>query len=90
MLVYVCTLVGYCQEWALAGLCLLAEQEASDYYEGRQDDGIDNHGYQPEFGDGFLIHVCGCGCALAGGKENWGLQMRLLLRTSGLTIPEPQ
>ncbi len=58
---------------ALAGQCLLTEEEASDDDEGRQNDGVDNHGSQPEFGDGFLIHVVWLfGCALAGGKGTGG------------------
>ena len=70
---------------ALAGLCLLAEGETGDDDDTREDDSVDNDGDDPEFGDGLFVHVWCCGCALAGGKVMQVLQIRLLIRTPGLT-----
>ena len=39
--------------------CLLAESEASSDDESHEDGGINHDGYEPEFSDGFLVHLVG-------------------------------
>jgi hypothetical protein len=47
--------------FGLVGLvgCLVTESEASDNDKSHKNGGINHDGYEPEFSDGFFVHLVG-------------------------------